>query len=408
MMPVRMLARKSRSSHPRKFWPHYVVLLLLPLLLCFQIMVAIVALPLALRGHDDFLQLYVGGYMIRTGHAAELYDYDTQQRFEETVVPSGAQFVLPINHLAFEELLFVPLSLFTYRVAYWVFMAFNCSLLILCAELLRHRPEVQPDQWKWFPALLIPAFFPISRALEKGQDSIIMLTLLAAALWALDREKEFAAGLLVGIGIFKFQIVIPIAILFLMWRHWRFLRGFALSSVAAGLVSLWLVRLGGARDYARMLLSMSLRLTSEADMHRYATHPRDMINLRGLVSGIFDGKLPHGYVQFLVGACSIAVLLAAARQRPSLTLAITAGSLVSYHFIVHDASILIIPLNAALCSRSAWTGAVAALLLVVSLAAVIPQCGYLAAIPLLALFILSVRSADLQASLAGVSTHARN
>ena len=329
--------------------------------------------------------------MLRTGHAAELYDYDTQQRFEEALVPVHGYFVLSITHPAFEELLFVPLSLFTYKVAYWIFMVFNGALLVLCVRLLGHRLKVLSDRWKWLPFLLIAAFYPISRAMMQGQDSIIMLTLLAAALWALDQDKELVAGILVGIGIFKFQIAIPIALLFLMWRRWRFSAGFAISSVAAGLVSLWLVGLGGAREYTRMLLSMSLRLTSEADMLRYGTNPSKMLNLRGLVSVIFDGKLPHGYVQFLVAACSVVVLLAAARQRPSLPLAIAAGSLVSYHLIDHDASILIIVIAAALCSGSVWNGAVAILLLIAPLCAITHVYGYLAAIPLLGLFLLMLR-----------------
>jgi len=113
-----------------------------------------------------------------------------------------------------------------------------------------------------------------------------------------------------------------------------------------------------------------------------------MINLRGLFSALFDDKLPHGYVQFLVAACSVVVLLAAARRRPSLPLAIAAASLVSYHFIVHDASILIIVIAVALCSRSIWKGAAAVLLLVTSLCAIIPIYDYLLAIPLLGLFVL--------------------
>jgi hypothetical protein len=388
MMPATAVAAEGKTLPAKKFWPHDLVLGLLPLLIGFEVLMAFIYLPPALRGLDDFRQLYVGGYMIRTGHARELYDYNTQQRFEDTVVPVGIHKPLLVSHFAFEELLFVPLSLLTYKVAYWIFMAFNGALLVLCAGLLRHRLTVLPD---WIPTLLIPAFFPISRTLEKGQDSIIMLTLLAAALWALDNEKEFVAGLLVGIGIFKFQIVIPIALLFLIWRRWRFSAGLAISSVAAGLVSLWLVGLGGARDYAHMLLSMSLRLTSEADMRRYTTVPTMMLNLRGLFSAIFDGKLAHGYVQFLIAACSLVVLLAAARQRPSLPLAIAAASLVSYHFIVHDASILVIVIAAALCSGSVWQGALSVLLLIAPLCAIIPINGYRAAIPLLGLFLFMLR-----------------
>jgi hypothetical protein len=385
MMPVSAVAEGAPA---KRFWPQVLVLRLLPLLVAYQLLLAIIFVPLALRGLDDFRQLYTGGYMVRTGHADELYDYDTQQRFEERLIPDGRHFMLPINHLAFEELLFVPLSLLTYRAAYWAFMAFNGTLLVLCVKLLGRRLKIQADQRKWIPALLLLAFFPIPRALEKGQDSIIMLTLLAAALWSLDHEKEFVAGLLVGIGIFKFQIVIPIALLFLVWRQWRFFAGFSASTVGAGLVSLWLVGLDGAKEYAHMLLSMSVRLTSDSDMVRYGTHPRDMINLRGLLSAIFDGKLPDGYVQLLIAACSVVVLLAAARQRPSLPLAIAAASLVSYHFIVHDASILIIVIAGALCSGLVWNGAIAILLLVAPLCGMIPDHGYLAAIPLLGLFLL--------------------
>jgi hypothetical protein len=389
MTPASAFAGEGGSLPARKLWLHDLVLGLLPLLIGLEVLLATYYVPRALRGLDDFRQLYVGGYMIRTGHARELYDYDTQQRFQDTLVPIENHDPLVISHLAFEELLFVPLSLLTYKVAYWMFMAFNGGLLVLCVGLLKDRLKVLLD---WLPILLIPAFFPISRTLEKGQDSIIVLTLLAAALWALDHQKEFVAGLLVGIGIFKFQIVIPIALLFLLWRRWSFCVGLAVSSIAAGLVSLWLVGLGGAREYAHMLLSMSLGLTSEAEMRRYTTNPRMMINLRGLFSGLFDGKLPQSYIQFLVAACSVVVLLVAARRRPSLPLAIAAASLVSYHFIVHDASILIIVIAAALCSRSIWQGAAAVLLLVTSLFAIIPIYDYLIALPLLGLFLLMLRS----------------
>jgi hypothetical protein len=76
---------------------------------------------------------------------------------------------------------------------------------------------------------------------------------------------------------------------------------------------------------------------------------------------------------------------------------ITAPSLVSYHLLCHDASILIIPIVATLCSQSLWSGAVAALLLVASLATVISEYGYLAARPLLAPFVLSLAPAHKEA-----------
>ncbi len=394
MMPASTLAPESRSLQPRKFWPHDLILWLLPLILVVQITIWSVFLPKGgLRGIADFRPFYTGGYMVRTGHRKELCNYDAQKRFEDALVPVDIDFMMPIIHLPFEELIFVPLSLFSYRTAYWMFLAFNGTLLAACIRLLKPRMKVLSNRWRWFPALLFAAFYPISRAAVQGQDSIILLTLLAGALWSLDHDRDLTAGFLIGLGVFKFQIVIPIALLFLIWRRWRFCAGFAVSGATAALISLWLVGFPGAREYADTLLGMSLHLNSRADMLHYGAVPTSMFNLRGLATALLGGTLSRYSILFVIFASSVAVMMVAARQRPSLSLAIIASSLVSYHFLCHDASILIIPLAAALCSRSVWSGAVAALLLVVSLAAVIPQYGYLGALPLLALFVLSVGSA---------------
>jgi hypothetical protein len=96
MMPATAVAGEGKTLRARKFWPHDVVLGLLPLLIGFEILLWTVYLPLETRGFADFRQLYTGGYILRTGHAAELYDYDTQQRLEETLVPVGLHFTQPI------------------------------------------------------------------------------------------------------------------------------------------------------------------------------------------------------------------------------------------------------------------------------------------------------------------------
>ncbi len=394
MMSTVAVAGEGRKSSPKKFWPHELLLGLLPLILSAQALFFAAYLPAGPRGIADFRQLYSGGYMIRTGHAKQLYNYGMEEQFENTLVPVGGPFMLPINHLAFEELLFVPLSLFPYRTAYWIFLAFNTMLLVTCCRLLRAPLGELFERWKWFLASLLAAFFPISRALTHGQDSIIMLTLLAGALWSLDQGNELTAGLLVGLGVFKFQIAIPIALLFLAWRRWRFSAGFAISSLAAGLVSLWLVGFNGAREYAHTMVNMSVHLASKADMVRYETFPADMLNLRGLASATLNGLLPQAGVQLVIFLCSAGVLLMAARRRPSLELAIVAASLASYHFLPHDASILIIPIAAALCSGSVWNGTVAILLLLAPMCSIIQFRGYLASIPLLALFVLSIASGE--------------
>lgn len=374
-----------------RFWPQELVLGLLPLLLGFQVFqVCLVGLPMGLHGIADFRQLYSGGYMIRTGESKQLYDYDAEERVEEALLPLGKDHMLPINHPAFEELLFVPLSLLKYRSAYWLFMAFNIGLLVVCMRLLRRRLNVLYARWRWFPVLVFAVFYPLARALTQGQDSIILLVLLTGALASLDGQKDLRAGFLVGLGLFKFQVAIPIALLFLIWKRWRFCIGFGISaSIAAG-ISCWIVGFEGVRAYMDTLISMSVRLSSDLDMLRYATIPNEMLNLRGLISAIFSGRISQLATQLLIFAASALVLILTAKQRPSLPLAITTSALISYHFIVHDASILILPLALALCTRDIWLVTISILLLITPFSALIPQYGYLSAVPLLAFFIASL------------------
>src|SRR5216683_6441143 len=118
--------------------PHYVQALLglLPLILGIQLLAWLVILPAAIGGHADFRQLYAAGYMVRTGHAKELYDYNAQLQFQnETVSPAAVP--LPFIRPACYALLFVPFSLVSYRNAYLTFLCLNLILLWVSFWMLR-------------------------------------------------------------------------------------------------------------------------------------------------------------------------------------------------------------------------------------------------------------------------------
>lgn len=393
MITATPVSPEGAALQLRRLWPRELLLWLFPLILVMQITIWSVFLPKGgLRGIADFRPFYTGGYMIRTGHRKELCNYDAQKRFEDALVPVDIDFMLPMIHLPFEELLFVPLSVFSYRTAYWIFLACNSALVVVCFWILKPKMQVLADRWQLFPILLFAGFYPISRALVQGQDSIILLALLAGAFWYIDRDRDLIAGLLIGIGVFKFQIVIPLVFLLLVWRRWRVAAGFAVSAAAATMISFWLVGVHGMREYAETLAAMTAHLNSRADILHYGAVPSSMVNIRGLITALLGGTLSHFGSLFVIFALSVAVLLIAAWQRLSFQLAIMASSLVSYHFLCHDASILVIPLVSALCSTSVWLGAVAVLFYLISFAAVIPQGGFFGAIPVLALFFLSIAS----------------
>ena len=219
------------NNHPdQPVAPYYVKGLALGLsafLIGIHLWTWVFTLPVFLHGRADFRQLYTAGYLVRSGRGHQLYDYDTQFRFQNELV-SKAEIALPFIRPAYQALLFAPFSFLTYRSAYFAFLAVNLALLWASFRLLRPKMNRIARVYPWLPAAMFLGFLPIAAALIQGQDSILLVTLLAVALVALDHKRELTAGILLGLGLFKFQIVIPIALLFLAWRRWRFFSGFAL------------------------------------------------------------------------------------------------------------------------------------------------------------------------------------
>src|SRR5437762_10827022 len=111
------------SSLSRKHWQIELMLGLMLFLVGFNVLLTVSLLSPALRGWGDFRQLYTGGYMFRVGERQNFYDYDTQLRYEQRLVPIPTH--LPVNHLAYEHLLFAPFSLLRYKPAYVIFFEVN-------------------------------------------------------------------------------------------------------------------------------------------------------------------------------------------------------------------------------------------------------------------------------------------
>jgi len=326
-----------------------ILLGILPIVFCMQFLAWLTFLPKALRGHADFRQLYVAGYMVRTGHRTQLYDYAAQTYFQNTLV-SNDERALPFIRPAYQALMFVPFSLLPYRTAYLGFLLLNLLLLALAFLMLQPRLRGLSRVWPGLPPALFLGFYPIALALMQGQDSILLLALLAAALVSLERNRDLTAGALAGVGLFKFQIVVPIVLLFLLWRRWRFVKGFMFSAILVGLLSF--ITSGWAETvvFVHSLLSVGAGLPAVPGEINFPLRINIMANLRGLIYGLASLRVPQRWLQVTtLLLSSIVVISVRARGRQqrggdALVLAITAGVVVSYYLFIHDLSILLIPI----------------------------------------------------------------
>jgi len=295
-------------------------------------------LPLGKTGRVDFRHLYTAGYMVRLGHAQGVYDYSLYEKFQKELV-GPAQGALPFNHLAYEALFYVPFSLLSYQHAYLAFLAVN--LIILAGSIRILRPLFSPltQIWSLLPVAIVVCFLPVSIALIEGQDSLILLALFAAAITAAYAREDLKAGVLLGLTLFKFQYALPVVLLYLVWKRWRLLAGFAISGVAVIGLSVWLTGLSGLVTYARSILAMSAKY-STANGLLYGIHPDGMPNLRGLVYMFTGGLVSATHWIVLVG--SVVVMVLGALKRPSLPGALLTAMLVSYHQVISDTSLLVL------------------------------------------------------------------
>jgi len=296
--------------------------------------------PMIRDGHADFRNLYTAGYMVRAGFGHELYDYARQKGFQDALI-SREEIAIPFIRPAYQALLFAPFSFLTFREAYCAFLAFNLATLGLCFRLLRPYMANLSQVWPGLPGGML-LFLPIAAALMQGQDSIILLTLMAGAFASMQQGREYRAGILIALGLFKFQFVIPIALLFMASRRWRFLAGFGVSALVLAGVSLWISGARQAAGYFSSVLHIGASQTLSSGLSLPVDH---MANLHGAVVGIFANS---PVVMPLTVLASAAMMVFAATRRPStsemLLIAIPVSALVSYYMFIHDMSVLLIPL----------------------------------------------------------------
>jgi hypothetical protein len=308
-------------------------------LLFLQLVACAKLFPVARMGLVDFRTFYTTGHMLRTGNA--IYDYEAEKSAQSTLV-SPIPLALPFMFPPFAALLFVPLALGSYLTGYFLFFALNLCFCVLALAVMRPYTVSLDALWRPLVPLLFLSFMPLGIALMFGQVSILLLLLYCACFAALQSGRPFLAGILLCITLMKFQIALPIALLFLIWRQWRFLAGFLCGGFVLALISVRITGIEGLASYGHSLLFMSHEASSAAGEARYAMYSAQMPNLYGFFHSISRGA-PWGLVLTILS--SLIVFLWAARQKPSLPLALLAGILVSYHLYLYELTLLLLPIS---------------------------------------------------------------
>jgi hypothetical protein len=288
-------------------------------------------------GYGDFIIFYTGAQIVNDGKSKELFKIETQNAYQVKFEVPQLEWPLPFNHAPYELFLFLPLVHFSYPVAHAIWSGVNLLLLAFMLHWLLHYVH---SPHSLFIVASVLAWFPTMETFRLGQDSILSTVLLLAVFVSLKQKRDGLAGLFLALGLYKPQLVLPLAGCLLMARRWYSLSVFTITGIALFVISIWMVGWEGMFDFLSILRSMR--------NYSYVIYPANMPNIRGLLYDLlYDGKTESLLFTLTVVISGAAYLLCIYLWRGgfdaldpifdlkfSLTLLTTV--LISYHLYSHD------------------------------------------------------------------------
>jgi hypothetical protein len=300
------------------------------------------------RGYPDFIIFYTAANIVRQGLGHELYSGRVQNEVQKQITGQLPARIgpLPYNHPPFEAQIFLPLTYFPYPLAFAIWNLLNVAMLIVIAILLRSSVAALRSIPPWECVFIALAFFPVFECLLQGQDSILQLFFCVLAWKSLKRNSDIAAGCWFALGAFKFQLMLPIVLLMILWKRRRVLIGFALISIVLAAISLAIVGWQGLLRYP----SFAVEIANTPSLG--GVPPNFLPNLHGLIAG-WPLRFTGATGAAVAAVISAALFIFAATRNPGtgpakedlqFALAVAVSELIGWQTNMHDFTLLVLPL----------------------------------------------------------------
>ena len=294
----------------------------------------------------DFSVTYIGSRMVYLGLGPKLYDLAEQKKLKDSLLKDSEPLIF--EHPPFEALLLSPLGALPYQTAYFIWGLINLAIWVTLPWLLRPYAHVPKEPLAYFTLWML--FAPLGAAMFEGQSSLLVLLLYSLSFICLKRGRDFQSGLALGFALFKFQFVVPFALIFILRRKWSFLKGFLSSAAVLAVLSLAAVGGQGFSRYLHLLTSVA----SHPDNSSYGAVV-GMATVVGFVHALFGRVLGKSVSFLVVAAISGWLVLWAAQEWSSAEkagdprgsdLAFAASVVISlvtgFHMFTHDLSPLML------------------------------------------------------------------
>jgi hypothetical protein len=186
----------------------------------------------------DFLHFYTLGTLALEHRGADLYNMPVQSAVAAERVPEAGYLLYVPLYGPQVSLLFGPLAKMSYGVALSIWLVINSLIYAICCfAIWRTCPHLQSAGGTvLILAVAYPAFIHL---LAWGQTSGLALACFTTAYLALRSQKMFLAGVAIGCLIFKPQLGIAAAVVFLVTVEWKVIVG-AVLAASAQLAAGWI------------------------------------------------------------------------------------------------------------------------------------------------------------------------
>ena len=156
----------------------------------------------------------------------------------------------PAPYPPFIAILSTPLLLFSLNnvIVVWFIIEVICLIAISCMLTVLWRGRVD-----WIRAIfiffLLLTWYAVMVDLLYGQLTILLTTLLLAALLAFRKDQKILAGALIGLSIAIKMFTWPLIIYFAIKKDWRTLISSCLTAIGLNLIALIVMGIGPIMDY---------------------------------------------------------------------------------------------------------------------------------------------------------------
>ena len=286
----------------------------------------------------DHVEFYGTGKMVLDGQLDDLYEPDAQRAAQEPYAGDDGGF-LYFGYPPHVAVLYAPLAAIPFRLSWVVTTALMVGATVGAFALL--RPVLPVLRTAWWPCLALSlTFLPLFVGVGLGQNTGVSLLLIAAAWRLLHDDLEAAAGVALGLRLFKPQLGFPLLVFVAAAGRWRSIGAAAVVGAATWVAGAAILGVGWVGAWLDGLSAFG-----EIDR---ASNAANTVSILGIADTLTDGATAAKGVAVLLDLVLVAAVALFWRRRASADLAgavavaVPAAVLLAPHALYYDAGLIVL------------------------------------------------------------------